>query len=159
MTSETTTLAKLDDLTAAIGACDDPRRASQWSQVHKLLQTTDLPGPQVTHVVGMRDVAGLMDLVDQLRAPADSDEAPAGAAGAVDEATCKRALRAFRKRLSVTVLDDQSTLGRSPLTKGAPAGTPAITPPTEWPEEVWQDLARQGKLRYIGHGFYELPKG
>ncbi|HDZ20300.1 MAG TPA: hypothetical protein ENH80_05090 [Phycisphaerae bacterium] len=77
----------------------------------------------------------------------------------MDEATCKRALRAFRKRLSVTVLDDQSTLGRSPLTKGAPAGTPAITPPTEWPEEVWQDLARQGKLRYIGHGFYELPKG
>ena len=159
MTSETTTLAKLDELMATIGACDDPRRALEWSQVYKLLQTTDLPGPQVTHVVGMRDVAALAELVDRLRAPADSGQVPAAAAGAVDEATCKRALRAFRKRLSLTVLDDESTLGRSPLTKGSAAGAAAITPPTEWPEEVWQDLVRQGKLHYIGHGLYELPKG
>ena len=95
MTSDTTTLAKLDELLAAIGACDDPRRASQWRQVYKLLQTTDLPGPQVTHVVGMRDVAALAELVDRLRAPADSGQVPAAAAGAVDEATCKRALRAL----------------------------------------------------------------
>lgn len=159
MTSDTTTLAKLDELMATIGACDDPRRASEWKQVHRLLQTTDLPVPQVKHVVGMRDVARLTELIDQLRAPADSGQVSAGAAGAVDEATCKRALRAFRKRLSLTVLDDESTLGRSPLTKGSAASTAAITPPIEWPAEVWQELVRQGKLHCIGHGLYELPKG
>ena len=159
MTSDETTLARLDELMATIGACDDPRRASEWKQAHKLMQATDLPGHQVAHVVGMRDLAGLAELVDQLRAPADSGPVSAGAAGAVDEATTKRALRAFRKRLSLTVLDDESTLGRSPLTKGSAAGAAAITPPIEWPEEVWQELVRQGKLHYIGHGLYELPKG
>ena len=159
MTSDATTLAKLDELMATIGACDDPRRASHWKQVYKLLQATDLPGPQVKHVVGMRDMARLTELVDRLRAPADSGQASAVAAGTVDEVTCKRALRAFRKRLSLTVLDDESTLGRSPLTKGSVASTAAITPPIEWPEEVWQELVRRGKLHCIGHGLYELPKG
>ncbi|MHC4563147.1 MAG: hypothetical protein ACYS8X_10300 [Planctomycetota bacterium] len=158
MTGDATTLAKLDELMAAIGTCDDPRRASaEWKQAYKLLQATDLPGPRVTHVVGMRDVAGLTELVDQLRAPADAAP-PADAAGAVDEATCKRALKAFRKRLSLTVLDEESKLGRSPLTKGSGASTAAITPPVEYPDEVWQELVRQGKLHYMGHGFYELPK-
>ena len=67
-------------------------------------------------------------------------------------------MKAFRKRLSLTVLDDESTLGHGPLSKGSSGSVAAIVPPSEWPESVWQELVRQGKLRYYGRGFYELAK-
>ena len=52
----------------AIRGYDDARRAAgEWKQVYKLLHKTDLPAGRVTHVVGMRDVAGLTELIDQLR--------------------------------------------------------------------------------------------
>jgi len=157
MADDPTTVAELDRLLAAIRGFADPRRAGeQWKQAYRLLQKTDLPGGRITGVVGMRDVAGLAELIEQLRSPAAATAAEAP--DAPDAETCRKALLAFRKRLSLTVLDEESKLGRGPLSKGAASGTPAITPPTEWPDAVWQELARQGKLRYIGHGFYELGK-
>jgi hypothetical protein len=144
-------LTRLDELMAAIRGYEDPRRASaEWKQVYKLLQGAGLPPGRVTAVVGMRDVPGLAGLIDQLRAP--QTEAPADSPS---KETCRKALQAFRKRLSLTVLDEDSALGRGPLSKGGGARA-AITPPREWPEGVWRELVRQGKLRDIGHGFYEL---
>ena len=157
MSSDPDVVAKLDELAAAIGGYDDPRRASaEWKQVYKLLGKTDVPAGRITAVVGMRDLAGFSEILEQLRAP---ESEPAAAPGdAPSAADCKRALRAFRKRLAVTVLDEESTLGRSPLTKGASRDAGAIVPPKEWPAAVWQELVRQGRLRYIGHGLYTLPK-
>jgi len=159
MTGVPTTVAKLDELMTAIRGYDDARRAAgEWKQVYKLLQKTDLPAARVTHVVGMRDVAGLTELIDQLRAPAAAVAPPQ--ADAPDADTCRRALRAFRKRLALTRLDDESHISsHSSLSKGADSRVAAaIVPPVEWPESVWQELARQGRLRYIGGGLYELPK-
>ncbi|MGB2820508.1 MAG: hypothetical protein WBF17_05970 [Phycisphaerae bacterium] len=156
MTADPTTVTKLDELLAAIRAYDDPRRAAgEWKQVYRLLEKTDLPPNRVRSTVGMRDVAGLAELLDGLRAP-EASAAPAGA-DAPSAETCKRALRAFRKRLTLTRLDDESKLGHGPLSKGSDTHLAAIIPPHEWPDSVWQELARQGRLRYIGHGFYELP--
>ena len=153
MASDPTTVAKLDELMTAIRAYGDPRQAAgQWKQVYRLLQSTELPPGRITGVVGMRDVPGLAAMIDQLRAPAL--DAPADVPG---EDICRKALQAFRKRLALTVLDEDSKLGRGPLSKGGGAAA-AIVPPNEWPEPVWQELVRQGKLRYIGHGFYELAK-
>jgi len=150
-------VSKLEELLAAIGKYDDPRRASsEWKQVYKLLQKTDIRPGRITSMVGMRDVAGLGETIEQLSAP---EAEAAGADGDVpDSETCKKALKAFRKRVAVTRLDDDSTLGRSPLSKGASKGPLAISPPIEWPAQVWRELARQGKLRDVGGGFYELPK-
>ncbi len=153
MASNPTTLAKLDELMTAIQGYDDPRRATgEWKQVYKLLQNTELPPGRVTGVVGMRDVHGLAGMIDQLRAPAL--DAPADVPS---EDVCRKAMQAFRKRLALTVLDEDSKLGRGPLSKGGGAAA-SIVPPNEWPEPVWQELVRQGRLRYIGHGFYELAK-
>ena len=152
MTGDPTIATQLDELAAAIEAAPDPRRASaEWKQVHKLLDKAGLPAGRVTHVVGMRDLAQLVGLITQLR----EDDAPAATSDVPDEETCKKAFRAFCKRLKFTVLDEQSKLGRGPLSKGADAGNPAIVPPVEWPDVVWRELVRQGKLRDIGHGFYE----
>ena len=150
MASAPTTLTKLDELMIAIRGYDDPRRAGgEWKQVYRLLQDTEIPHGRVTGVVGMRDMPGLETLIEQLRAPAS-----AAPADVPSEDICKKALHAFRKRMSLTILDEESKLGRGPLSKGSAADA-AIVPPNEWPGPVWEELVRQGKLRYIGHGFYE----
>ena len=60
------------------------------------------------------------------------------------------------KRLALTRLDEESRIdSHSALTKGADSRMIAIVPPTDWPESVWRELARQGKLRYVGNGFYQ----
>ncbi len=158
MTGDPTTLTKLDELLTAIRGYDDPRRAGdEWKQVYRLMQKTDLPSIRVTHVVGMRDVVRLAELIEQLRAP---ESASAPLPDAPSEETCRQALRAFRKRMALTRLDDESQISsHSPLSKGAGSQTATpIVPPSDWQESVWQELVRQGKLRYIGHGCYDLTK-
>ena len=68
-----------------------------------------------------------------------------------------RALKAFKKRLKLTTLDEDSRLGRGALSGGA-TGTCAIQPPNQYPLAVWEELRRQGRLRSGGQGLYELPK-
>ena len=155
MTTDPATLAKLDELLTAIRGYDDPRRAAnEWKQAFKLLQKTALPADRVAGVVGMRDVAGLAGLLDELRRP----PVASASADVPDSDTCRKALQAFRKRLSLMVLDEESKLGRNPLTKGAESGVAGIVPPSGWPEPVWQELVRQGALRYIGRGMYAPTK-
>jgi hypothetical protein len=71
--------------------------------------------------------------------------------------TLKSALKAFKKRLKLTALDDDSRLGKGAFS-GGPQGVYAITPPNQFPREVWEELARQGKIRDTGHGLYELVR-
>ncbi len=68
----------------------------------------------------------------------------------------KSALKAFRKRLKLTQLDDQSRLGYGPMTGGQRSSIVAIMPPERFPAAVWEELARQGKLKRAGSGMYAL---
>jgi hypothetical protein len=68
----------------------------------------------------------------------------------------KAALNAFKKRLKLTCLDDQSRIGVGPMSSGRASGIVAITPPDQYPPAVWEELARQGKLKRAGSGLYEL---
>jgi hypothetical protein len=70
----------------------------------------------------------------------------------------KSALKAFKKRLKLTSLDEDSRLGRGAFS-GGHTGVFAVRPPNQFPQEVWDELCRQGKLRNSGGGLYELPKG
>ena len=152
MSESQTFLGELEQLLAAVREYPDPRRATaEWKQVYRLLGKTDLPPRSYQGVVGMRDVAGLETLLEQMRSPA-----PASGEDAPDPAICKKALHAFRKRARLTQLDDESQLGRSPLTKGSDGTLSAITPPADYPSAVWQELVRQGKLHSIGDGLYQL---
>lgn len=69
----------------------------------------------------------------------------------------KAALKAFKKRLKLTCLDDQSRIGVGPMSSGRESGIVAITPPDQYPLAIWDELARQGKLKRSGNGMYELP--
>jgi hypothetical protein len=68
----------------------------------------------------------------------------------------KKALKAFRKRLKLTRLDEESRLGYGAMTSGRDSGIVAITPPNQFGQPVWDELVKQGKLKYTGHGMYEL---
>ena len=70
----------------------------------------------------------------------------------------KKAYQAFKKRLKLTRLDDESRLGRGAMTGGGNSGIQAIQPPNQYPKAVWDELVRQGKLRYVGHGMYERAR-
>lgn len=76
---------------------------------------------------------------------------------AFDPNMLKGALTAFRKRLKVTQLDDESRLGGGrPTTTGKKSQIVGIRPPTQYPREVWLELARQRKIKDTGGGFYAL---
>ena len=66
------------------------------------------------------------------------------------------ALKAFRKRLKLNRLDDESRLGYGPMSTGGRSGVVAITPPNQFSQAVWDELTRQGKLRRAGGTTYEL---
>ena len=70
----------------------------------------------------------------------------------------KKALKAFKKRLKLTQLDDDSKLGHSPLT-GSKSKVVSIQPPSGFGREIWEELADKGYLKRDGSGFYELIPG
>ena len=71
----------------------------------------------------------------------------------------KVALKAFKKRLKVTLLDDESGKQGGPLSGGKTSSIVAITPPSQFRAEIWAELVKQGKLKYDGHGLYQLGAG
>jgi hypothetical protein len=74
------------------------------------------------------------------------------------EEELKKALKAFRKRMKFTQLDEDSRLGHSPLT-GSKNKIVSIQPPLGFGREIWEELADQGYLKRDGIGFYELVPG
>ncbi len=74
-----------------------------------------------------------------------------------DREVLKRALKAYRKRFKITVLDAESSIGGGPMSSGRRSSIVAITPPDRYPPAVWQELVRQGRLLDAKHGMYELP--
>ncbi len=67
----------------------------------------------------------------------------------------KQAFKAFKKRLKLTQLDEDSRLSRSPLSSDK-FKILAITPPNQFPQEVWDELVTLGKLKKAGQGTYEV---
>ena len=72
------------------------------------------------------------------------------------EADLKRALGAFKKRMKMTRLDDESRLGRSPLSGSRRDKVVAIQPPAGFGRAIWEELADMGFLKRDTVGFYEL---
>ncbi len=66
------------------------------------------------------------------------------------------AMKAFRKRLKLTRLDDESRMGYGPTSSGQQSGIVAITPPNQFSDAVWLELANQGKLKRERGGLYAL---
>jgi hypothetical protein len=72
------------------------------------------------------------------------------------EEDLKKALKAFKKRLKLTRLDDESRIGHGPMSGGAKERIMSIQPPAGFGREIWEELVEKGYLKHDGQGFYEL---
>lgn len=69
----------------------------------------------------------------------------------------KTAFNAFKKRLKLTKLDQESRIsGGRPTTGGADAGDISILPPREYPKTLWEQLVKEGRLIDTGGGFFKV---
>ena len=76
-----------------------------------------------------------------------------------NEEDLKKALKAFKKRLKLTRLDDESRLGHGPMSGGTQEKIMSIQPPAGFGRAIWEELADTGYLKRDGQGFYELVEG
>jgi hypothetical protein len=72
------------------------------------------------------------------------------------EEELKKALKAFKKRLKLMRLDEDSRLGRGPLSGTGRQQIISIQPPSGFGREIWEELADKGHLKRDGGGFYAL---
>ena len=83
---------------------------------------------------------------------------PAPSPAAPSDEVLKHALTAFKKRLKLTRLDQESRLGGGrPTTSGKKSDIAGIIPPNQFPREVWKELAARKQIKDLGGGFYTLP--
>ncbi len=68
----------------------------------------------------------------------------------------RKAMKAFKKRLKLARLDDESSLGRGPMSGGKSSTIVAIMPPNQYSKAVWDALVTRGRLKYAGQGLYQL---
>lgn len=81
---------------------------------------------------------------------------PLPPAGVPGKEELKAAMKAFKKRLKLMRLDEESKMSRRPTTSGQPSAIVAIEPPKQFGQAVWDELVKQGRLKKGGPGMYEL---
>ena len=140
----------LADRAAALAA--DPAAPGAWEEAAAALEAARSNEADLAAAVAARDLAGVRAVV----------EAWLGGKRPFvehDRDLLKRAMRAFRKRLGLTQLDDESTMGGRGLSGGRASGIAGVTPPRDFPREIWLELARQGRLVNRGQNIFELGRG
>ena len=182
---DTAMLQKLGEIVSDLYlSADEPGKVARlWQSARKALQNLKAEPGRVSSIVTRRSVEELALFVGDLTiagkakslaaAPptetqkkAETPPPPAEPAAQTtpgtdtgdptDRQMRKRAMKAFRKRLKLTRLDEESKLGYGAMTGGRKSSVAAIQPPDQYPPEVWAELVKQGRLKDAGQGFYEL---
>jgi len=144
---------KLRQTVGDLRAPKSPAKAGEtWALAQRLLTRVPVDQQEAARACESRDVDALDAIVARLENPAPA----AAPSSAVPDADLDRALKAFKKRLKVMRLADESKLGGRQLSGGRRSEIDAIVPPTEFPREVWLALAARGDLRDTGGGFFAL---
>ena len=76
--------------------------------------------------------------------------------GSFTKETLQRAMKALKKRMKLTRLDDESKLGHDAMSRGGSSGIVGVQPPPQYPAEVWQALEAKGRIRLDRHGTAEI---
>lgn len=142
----------LSTVLAAVVAPEDPGGGSPktWDDAREALTASGESAPDIAAAIGAEDAAAVRAILDQW--VSGKRHLPEH-----DREVLKRAMKAYRKRLKVTVLDAESSVGGGPMSSGRRSTIVGITPPERYPRAVWDELVRQGRLLSSGRGTYELP--
>lgn len=126
-----------------------------WTLAERLLARMPVDQAEVKRVTAAKDADGLAHLIDQIENPTAAKPAPPlpeFSPGDLDAA-----LKAFKKRLKLMRLSDESRLGGRYTSGGRTSKIDAIEPPNEFDPKIWKVLAAKGELKDTGGGFYSLP--
>jgi hypothetical protein len=123
-----------------------------WATVARLLPRATTEQDEARRVIAEQDGNGLSALLDRIEHPASA--ASEGDATTATAKEMKDAMHAFRKRLKLARLNDESKLGGRYTSGGRKSQIDAVEAPREFPTRVWKALVRAGKLRDAGSGFY-----
>ena len=146
---------KLRQMVGELGKPMAPGPAqAAWDLTGRLLSRMPVDAAEAGRICDTKDLAGLDAMVSRLENPV-AKPAPAPSA-AIPAEDLERALKAFKKRLKLMRLSEESKLGGRQLTGGRKSEIDAIIPPDDFPFEVWQALAAEGKLKSAGQGFFAL---
>jgi len=152
-------LQKLRSLVDQIRDPRDPMRIlDDWALAGRL--ASRMPGVDqsaLERIVANRDITALDDLVTRLESPEPESEAPSAPAETYSKEQLDEAMRAFRKRVKLMRLEDESKLRGRRLSAGKASSIDAIMPPGEFPRAIWTALEKAGKLVHTGRGFYMEP--
>ncbi len=155
-------LEKLLQVVGEIRAVKDPMRIrDNWQLAGRLAERLGGDREEVARAVRTQDVEGLERVVAGIQdklSPAAARPAPrpegSGAAFTTEDKAA--AMRAFKKRLKLMRLSEESKLGGRQLTGGRKSDIDAILPPEQFPKAMWDQLVADGRLKYTGQGFYAL---
>lgn len=174
---DTAMTQKLGEMVSELYLADTPaKQKTLWDRVTKALNNTDADPAHWEKFIKARNIEQLALFLGDLtlgnypRKPKPEDRpkpmpvpTPQPAAESAqpeqqyDPAYLRHAMNQFKRRMKLNKLDDESRLGRSPLSSGRGSGIVAITPPPEFPNAVWEYLAKQGRLKKAGSNMYSMP--
>lgn len=145
---------KLRQLHADIAAAKDGFKiVDAWALAERLTLRLPVDLDEASRVFKEKDADGLLAIIDRLENPPKKQEAELPEFHHDDLAA---AMRAFKKRLKIIRLNDESKLGGRYTSGGRTSKVDAIEPPTEFDPQIWKVLARDGRLTDTGGGFYAL---
>lgn len=139
-------------VTAIVQLEANPDDSSAWSTIQSARTAAEDDDADLTAALDGQDLGQLRTLAEQWGS--GEKHLPA-----CDRGVLKRAMKAFRKTLKVTILNHESSLGGGPLSSERASEIVGIQPPQRYPEPVWRELSRQGRLKANHGGTYELPPG
>lgn len=174
---DTAMTQKLGEMVSELYLADTPAKQKKlWDRVIKALNNTDADPAHWETITKARNIEKLALFLGDLNMgnyprkpkpedrPAPPKPVPKSVAEAqptqpqtFDPAYLRHAMNQFKRRIKLSRLDDESRLGRSPLSSGGRSNIVAITPPPEFPREVWEELARQGRIKKAGSNMYSMP--
>ena len=131
-------------------AVADDAGPGAWAEARQALQLAVEKNPELVAAVEAEDTAALTAIVAAWAS--DKRLLPES-----DRGVLKRAIKAYRKSLKVKRLDAESSIAGGPMSAGRESSILGIRPPDRYPREVWDELARQGRLIDAKQGMYELP--
>ncbi|MAC19663.1 MAG: hypothetical protein CMJ23_08350 [Phycisphaerae bacterium] len=150
-------LVELDEVRASLSA---ERVGPEWGAMQRLLVKAKADSSSVARAIATRDLELIDQLIALLRDPSlviAEPESNIHEGPEIPVEVLRDAMRAYRKRMKLTKLDQESKLARSPLSSGKDATFDAIIPPNQFPPEVWWALVANGELEATGEGFYKIP--
>jgi len=127
---------------------------SDWDLMQRLMGRMPVDQSEVERCLGERDLMGLDALVTLVEHPERIGDGPGRDPADVTDDEKRLAMKAYRKRLKLSRLADESRITGRLLTKGEDSSIDAIIPPREFPREVWEALVADGELTHTGQGFY-----